>query len=179
MGKKKRKSVEFVDVELNIMPFIDVFSLLNTFLLFSAVFVSIGIIEVQIPFFSNAPSEPQEEPKSSRTLAVKVEMSTSEVKLSSEWSEPPTEAQSWDYPLTDAGVADFHGQLVRIRVDEAENVNKVDFFSEDDVTYDQLAQVLDAVKLRWEGDPLLPEADGHGPVELFLFEKIIMGDVLL
>ena len=57
--------------ELNIVPFIDVFSMLNTFLLMTAVFTAIGIIEVQIPFLTSAPP-PKEE--LTRSLDVKVDM---------------------------------------------------------------------------------------------------------
>lgn len=48
--KKKRKQLESQSAQLNIMPFIDIFSMLNTFLLISASFVSIGILKVQVPF---------------------------------------------------------------------------------------------------------------------------------
>ena len=55
--KKKKASMGIAPpgaVELNVMPFIDIFSLLCTFLLMSAVFLSIGILEVQVPFLTNA-----------------------------------------------------------------------------------------------------------------------------
>ena len=51
--KQKAGFVEGAPVELNVMPFIDVFSLLTTFLLFSAAFITIGILEVQIHYFRN------------------------------------------------------------------------------------------------------------------------------
>ena len=54
------------------MPFVDIFSLLTTFLLFSAVFVKIGILEVQVPFLSNAAPPPDEKP--SRSISVNVDM---------------------------------------------------------------------------------------------------------
>ena len=50
--RKKRKKAAYNEIVLNIMPFIDVFSMLNTFLLYSAVFLAVGIIEVQIPYLS-------------------------------------------------------------------------------------------------------------------------------
>ena len=40
---------------------IDIFSLLCTFLLFSAVYVSIGIQTVQVPFFTNAASDKKDD----------------------------------------------------------------------------------------------------------------------
>ena len=71
--KKKKRSIPYKDVELNIMPFIDIFSMLNTFLLFSAVFLSVGVLEVQIPFLSNQP--PPDDPKDSRLFQVNVDVS--------------------------------------------------------------------------------------------------------
>jgi biopolymer transport protein ExbD len=64
--RAKRPGIGYRDIELNIMPFIDVFSLLNTFLLLSAVFFSLGMLEVQLPFFSNAP---QKDSKPTRDLS--------------------------------------------------------------------------------------------------------------
>ena len=59
MGRRKKKhkgggEVDTGAPELNIMPFIDIFSMLNTFLLLS-VALWVRIIEVQIPFLSNSP----------------------------------------------------------------------------------------------------------------------------
>ena len=71
-GKKKKKKLGYRDISLNIMPFIDVFSLLNTFLLMSAVFLSVGIIEVQIPFLTSAPPDKKQDDKS---CSVKIDMS--------------------------------------------------------------------------------------------------------
>ena len=71
--KKKRMGADGGgSIELNVMPFIDVFSLLTTFLLFSAVFVQIGILEVQVPFLSN--SNPPDNSKPSRDLSIKLDV---------------------------------------------------------------------------------------------------------
>ncbi len=71
MRKKRRKKheVKVKSAELNIMPFIDIFSMLNTFLLISAAFINLGIIKVQVPFLSNAP---QDKTKPTRTLEINV-----------------------------------------------------------------------------------------------------------
>ena len=75
--KKRRKKIVYRDIQLNIMPFIDVFSLLNTFLLMSAVFLSVGIIEVQIPFLTSAPPEKQDE----KFCDVKVDMEKEKIEV--------------------------------------------------------------------------------------------------
>jgi len=84
--KKKVRKVKYRDIELNIMPFIDVFSLLNTFLLMSAVFLSIGILEVQIPFLTSAPPEKKED---SRSLEIKVDMEKTKIEVTAAYNKPP------------------------------------------------------------------------------------------
>ena len=88
--KRKNKIYDGGDsVELNIMPFIDIFSLLCTFLLFSAVFVAVGIHVVQVPFLSNAASEKGEDNK--RIMKVKVDVSVNRIDLTTSWSEAPVD----------------------------------------------------------------------------------------
>ena len=75
MGRRKKKHHGEVSTdapELNIMPFIDIFSMLNTFLLLSAAFIGLGIIEVQIPFLSNS-TEVKEKPTRFYDLKVEFE----------------------------------------------------------------------------------------------------------
>ena len=53
--KKKKHEPKAAEAELNIMPFIDIFSMLNVFLLVSATFINIGLIRVQVPFLTGQP----------------------------------------------------------------------------------------------------------------------------
>lgn len=88
--KKKRKRKEPKAAELNIMPFIDIFSMLNTFLLVSAAFVNIGILEVQVPFLTNAPPDKD---KPTRSLDVKVDVDKEKAQLTTAWTQPPKDEQ--------------------------------------------------------------------------------------
>ena len=95
--KKKRKAIKYRDIELNIMPFIDVFSLLNTFLLMSAVFIAIGVLEVQIPFLSSAPPDTKD---NERTLDISVDVEKEKIEVTTVWSRAPeNEAQREQAPL--------------------------------------------------------------------------------
>lgn len=176
--KKRRKSIDLVyeEPELNIMPFIDVFGLLTTYLLFSAVFVSIGIHEVQVPFFSNA-SPPKETP--ARSMSIKVEIEKEKLFIRTSWSPAPEDPESFEYANTKDGAKELHAQLVKLRAEHPDN-ELVTMFTEDDVTWQELNVVLDAVKLRWEGDPMFTDKDGKPAADsTSLYRKVVMGSVIL
>ena len=164
------------------MPFIDIFSMLNTFLLFSAVFLSVGIIEVQIPFLSTTPPD-KEKPK--RTLSVNVDVTKEQITLETSYSAPPENAQKASFPNTPAGHNDLHAKLVGIRKTNPDT-DKATIFSDDDVIWNNLSAVLDAVMLRQKDDPIFPPAAddknnlrADANAKLFVYPKIVMGSVML
>lgn len=176
--KKKKRSVKYRDIELNIMPFIDVFSLLNTFLLMSAVFLSVGILEVQVPFLTSAPPPPQTD---ERTLEVKADMSKDQVEVTAEYSRPPINQQKKTFKLTKDEIAQLHKFLVDIRRSSPET-DKLQFFTDDDVIWKDMAKVLDAIKVRQPGDPVFQTkgTDVEKAVAAeFLFPKVVMASVML
>lgn len=179
--RRKRKRIEETlqeAAELNIMPFIDVFSVLTTFLLFSAVFIAIGIIKVQVPFFTN--KEQPDKPK--RTLSVKVDVRKDKMIFARNFSLAPRNAVSVTYNVNVAGYLALHKKLVESRSLDKEN-DLVTLFSDDDVTFEQLSKVLDTIKFRKEGDPVfLREADDEKIQKVsrdFLYPKVVMGSVIL
>ena len=174
---RKRKGIkrnDTTDIDLNIIPFIDVFSMLNTFLLFSAVFVATGIIEVQVPFLSNAP-QPKEEGQ--RTLEIKIDAAKDKVQVITEFSKEPRNEQKFDFPNSKEGLDRMHDRLANLAQD------KLTFFSEDDVIWENVSAILDSAKFRKPADPKFPlknEKTGETtPDEQFLFPKIVMGSVIL
>ena len=177
--RAKRPGIGYRDIELNIMPFIDVFSLLNTFLLLSAVFFSLGMLEVQLPFFSNAP---QKDSKPTRDLSVKVEMEQTKIKILTSYSMAPVNASTSEFPLSPKGIEEFHAKLIDIRRAD-EKTKKLTLYCEDDVVFDDLAQVLEAIKTRREEDPELFFIDDKSGIRLpsknVLFAQVVMGSVLL
>ena len=180
--RRKRKGIkrqDVTDIDLNIIPFIDVFSMLNTFLLFSAVFVATGIIEVQVPFLSNAP-QPKEEGQ--RTLEVKVDAAKDKLQVITEYSKDPRNEQKFDFPNTKEGMDRMHERLVAIRQANPTQ-DKLSFFSEDDVIWETISAILDAAKFRRQTDPVFSfKNEKTGAMEQdqqFVFPKIIMGSVIL
>ncbi|MDD9951123.1 MAG: biopolymer transporter ExbD [Zetaproteobacteria bacterium] len=179
---KKRKSLDPVKdamVELNVMPFIDIFSLLCTFLLFSAVFVSIGVMEVQVPFLSNAaPPKAEEKKKSTRNLEIKIEVSKKDVKLTSSFTEEPVNENTQAYGLDSSGLTEMHKQLVSLKLDHPDS-DSVTLFIDDEVVYDEIVDVLDQIKLRYPSDSPNVSSQNNEGKDVFLYQKVIFGSVLL
>lgn len=180
--RKKRKPGEYKDIELNIMPFIDIFSMLNTFLLFSAVFLSVGILEVQIPFLSNAPPEDQ---KDTRAFQVSVDVSKENVEIQTSFTKAPEQLQKFPFKNTKEGLKTFHQKLADVRKQNS-TIDKATVYSDDEVSWESLSLVLDAMILRVEGDPIfapVKDAKNLAKAELdaktFLYQKIVMGSVML
>lgn len=182
-GKKhKRRSSGGVgpeSPELNIMPFIDIFSMLNTFLLVSAAFVGLGILEVQIPFLSNS-SEVKEPP--SRSFNIRVDVADAEIKVTSEWTEQPFEKSVKTFKVDAADIELFHQEMIALRTKVPEN-DKVTVFSDDTVKYEILIKAIDAIKSMREKEPplALPNADEikRQGRDRYLFEKVVIGSVIL
>src|SRR5689334_1179184 len=110
MKKRKITKIKYRDVELNIMPFIDIFSLLNTFLLMSAVFLSVGVIEVQIPFLS---SNPPKDEKDEKPCDVKVDMEKEKIEASAEHCQGVEPKKT--VGIDKGGMLELHRYLVGVR----------------------------------------------------------------
>ena len=182
--KNKLSTADSGPVELNVMPFIDVFSLLTTFLLFSAVFIQIGIIEVQVPFFTNKPqSDEKEEDK--RKIQVHVTLEDKTIEVETFYSLPPRNAQKNDFSLDERGIQEMHEKLVSIRTKNPDT-DKVTLFVDDEITYETVVEVVDAIKILGPDDPEIPQSedtkdgsDSSSQTNLYLFPKVVMGSVLL
>ncbi|MDE3269932.1 MAG: biopolymer transporter ExbD [Pseudomonadota bacterium] len=166
--KKKQAVAAATNVELNIMPFIDIFSLLNTFLLFTAAFVSIGLLKVQVPYLSNA--EPDKAPQ--RSLEINVSVDSTNVDLRTRFSSPPYQARESSYATTPDGIADFHQALLALKQDNPKQ-DLVTLYSDDGVSYKLLVVILDAVKV--DSSQEYDETKDNNT----LFPKVVIGSVLL
>ncbi|RYZ58857.1 MAG: hypothetical protein EOP07_05720 [Proteobacteria bacterium] len=163
--------------ELNVMPFIDVFSMLNIFLLVSASFLGLGILEVQIPFLSNSP-DVKDEPK--RSYSIRVDLEETKVKVSGLWTEAPEDKTEKEFTYDDADIVKFHQQMIDLRVKVPEN-DKVTVYADNTVKYEQLIKVIDSIKTLKEKEPPLnlPGQDEKKGNRNFIFEKVIIGSVIL
>lgn len=189
---KKKSKIKKADTEapdLNIIPFIDIFSMLNVFLLVSAAFIGLGIIEVQIPFLSNSPDV--EEPPD-RAFTIRVDIEEDQVLLTTQWTAAPFNENVESYPVIESGIDRLHRDLRRLREEQADT-DLVTVYSDDNVKYEKVVMVIDAIKTLREGDPPLTLPDGRqrhalpqsgnsqsqDGNEQLLYEKVVIGSVIL
>ncbi len=168
--KKKNLSTETQAVEINVMPFIDVFSLLCTFLLFSSVFITIGIHTVQVPFFSNVK---ESEKKEKREHILLVNVSTNFLELTSEWSLPPLAKERHRFVNSPSGVQEFHKKLIEIKEKNLES-QKIKLFFDDKVKYESVTKILGSVislKKKEEASAKLLKLGK-------LFPQVVLGNVI-
>ncbi len=159
------------------MPFIDIFSILNTFLLVSAAFINLGLIEVQLPFLTNAPP-PKDKPE--RSLDIHVAVERDKVFLETRWTAAPIDEKKIEYKMIDAELSKLHADLVELRTKNPDS-DKVNVRAEDDVKYQTLVKVLDRIMVRKQNDPVFQEADKSGAKHDsdFVYRKVVMAGVIL
>ena len=175
--RKKARRMVNPEADLNIMPFIDIFSMLNTFLLVSAAFVNIGLIEVQVPFLTNAPP-PKDKPP--RSLEINVMVTKKKINLDTKFDKPPINEKRTEYEMTKEGIDRLHKDLVELKKKNPKS-EKVSVFSDDDVRYNNLVKVLDSIMLRRKEDPIFTEKNVKGidKDSEFIYRKVTMASVLL
>ena len=168
------------------MPFIDVFSLLNTFLLMSAAFLTFGILEVQVPFFAPPPKTPPPPPE--RTFEVNVDMEPQKIEVVSKYSMRPINEKTETFDNDEVGIAKMHKYLYRLRRDEPKT-DKITLLTDENVNYKNITEVLDAIKLLREDEQFIPNPDNQAEGgtrgemkpedKLMLYPKVVMGSVIL
>lgn len=178
---KKKHELSNDEVSLNVMPFIDIFSLLCTFLLFSAVFVSIGILEVQVPFLTNAAPPDKKDDKNKRTLSINVNLERKSIELETSYDRAPVNRKKFRYDNNQNGRKKFHRKLIDIKMDNLK-ADKVTLYVDDNIIYKDLVSILDQIKLRFPGDKgfdAKSRKEAQTGIQSFLFNKVIMGSVIL
>ena len=151
------------------MPFIDIFSLLNTFLLFTATFVSIGLLRVQVPFLSNAtPDKPP-----ARSLDINIDVSRDQIVLRTAYTTAPANKTNNSFSSSPDGIEALHRALLDLKHRNPKD-DKVTLYSDEDVSYRKLVAVLDAIKI----DDRVDTSDGMTDNNT-LYPKVVMGSVML
>lgn len=151
------------------MPFIDIFSLLNTFLLFTATFVSIGLLRVQVPFLSNATPDS----KPTRSLDINIDLNRDQVVLRTAYTTAPTNKSSSTFSSSPEGLEALNRALLDLKHSNPKD-DKVTLYSDEDVSYNKIIAVLDAIKI----DKSVDTSDGMTDNNT-LYPKVVMGSVML
>jgi biopolymer transport protein ExbD len=142
---RKKFARKYKPTELLLVPMIDIFTVLVTFLLMTAVFSRITIIELDLPSSASAPSEPR------LRLEVIVRKLGFELTNGS--------ALIATIPKLPGGEYDFAtlSQLAVALKRDHPDADDASVLLEPDIEYDQLVQVMDAIR-----STELPLADASG-----------------
>ena len=178
--KKKYKATEAFDI--NVTPMVDMFSVLISFLLITAVFSATGQARVDVPFLSSRPveskNEPEKDPPVNLTLSIQEDKVVLEVTGGKIGEKPETH----DFQLVEAGLDELQEKVYQYRKNDL-RVDTVTFMTDEDIKYEKLVMVLDAVRvLKPNREPIpLPEdyKFPRGVDQDSLIPKIIMGNVIL
>lgn len=139
--------------------------------------MALGVIKVQVPFFT---SKDVDEPK--RSLEVKVDARRDKILLLTNYSRPPRNEQQWQYDANEAGLLALHRRLVQIRSQNQET-DLVTLLCDDDVKYEQVIRILDAIKNRTREDPIFANEEVSdqeaASLKNLVFPKVVMGSVVL
>jgi biopolymer transport protein ExbD len=145
--------------EMNLVPMIDIFTVLVTFLLMTAVFYRTVILELNLPKAQN------DSPPPPPTLQLEVVVRKDKLQVADRGSGLLTE-------LPNAGaqpdVAKLSEYLKRVKEKFPEKLDAT-ILLEPDTPYDSLVQVMDAVRV-------VEQKDGERTVMAELFPEISIGD---
>lgn len=183
---KKRSSGEDGPLEINVTPMIDMFSVILSFLLMTAVFSATGIHVIQIPFLSSAPppdvDDKDDKPVTTMTLLLDPES----VKVEKGKSDASKIEEEKTFAVDETGLLDLQNYLYALRVEEPE-FDKVTLMTDEATEYDVMIKVLDALRfLPEDREPIaMPAAEGPEAEAMALLHgqnlipKIILGNVIL
>ncbi|HKE42908.1 MAG TPA: biopolymer transporter ExbD [Steroidobacteraceae bacterium] len=144
---------------LNLVPMIDIFTVLVTFLLMTAVFYRTVVLELNLPTAQNNDTPPPP------TLQLEVMVRKAKIQVADRGSgllqEFPNSAQGYD-------LAALSGFLQRVKQRFPEKMDAT-ILLEPDIPYDTLVQVMDTVRV-------VDQKQGERTVQAELFPEISIGD---
>ena len=177
---KRRKKVAGA-FEINVTPMIDMFSVMITFLLATAVFSSTGQTRVEVPFLSSKPPPTQEEVDKTPIKLVTVIVENTIVKMETSQSNSSATVKKDQFLNDDRGLDDLQAKLYQMRQQDPK-FDKVTVMTELDTKYENLVKVLDAMRELKAGRPPIPNPpDAKTPAGIdpnALIPKIVLGNVI-
>ena len=147
--------------ELNITAFMNLMVILVPFLLITAVFSRLAILELNLPGSSTEPVDPQDQ-----TFQLEVIVRQDKIEVGDR-----NQGLLGVYPNGDDGEYDYDslsGKLSELK-DRYPQKTNASILLESDIAYDTLVQVMDRVRIK-------EETDGESIVRNDLFPDISIGD---
>ena len=151
--------------ELNITAFMNLMVILVPFLLITAVFSRLAILELNLPGSSSEPVEPQDQ-----VFQLEVIVRSDKIEVGDR-----NQGLLGIYPNTDDGY-DFHAvgeKLVQLK-ERYPDKTDASILLEQEIAYDTLVQIMDTVRVSVEVET--DEDDGKTLVRSDLFPDISIGD---
>ncbi len=147
--------------ELNITAFMNLMVILVPFLLITAVFSRLAIIELNLPGSSNEPVDPQEQ-----VFQLEIIVRIDKIEIGDR-----NQGLLGIYPLTDEGEYDYEALSNKLSELKDRYPDKTDasILLESDIEYDTLVQVMDRVRVE-------EEIQEDSVVRSELFPDISIGD---
>jgi len=147
--------------ELNITAFMNLMVILVPFLLITAVFSRLAILELNLPGSSNEPVEPQDQ-----TFQLEVIVRKDKIEIGDR-----NQGLLGIYPLTEDGAYDYDALSTKLSELKERYPEKTDasILLESDIEYDTLVQVMDRVRVE-------EEIQEDSVVRSDLFPDISIGD---
>ena len=147
--------------ELNITAFMNLMVILVPFLLITAVFSRLAVLELNLPGSSTEPADPQEQ-----TFQLEVIIREDKIEVGDR-----NQGLLGVYPNTEEGEYDYDALSEKLSQLKKRYPSKTDasILLEQDIEYDTLVQVMDRVRVE-------EEAVGLSVVRVDLFPDISIGD---
>ncbi|MDH3265847.1 MAG: biopolymer transporter ExbD [Gammaproteobacteria bacterium] len=147
--------------ELNITAFMNLMVILVPFLLITAVFSRLAILELNLPGSSTEPADPQEQ-----TFQLEVIVRSDKIEVGDR-----NQGLLGIYPNSEQGEYDYEALSIKLSELKARYPGKTDaaILLESDIAYDTLVQVMDRVRL-------VEVLDEDSIVRNDLFPDISIGD---
>lgn len=179
--KKKKKSPS--SFEINVTPMVDMFSVIISFLLVTAVFSATGQARVDVPFLSSRPpdSDPEDDKKDPpKSLTLNVEAKTLTLEIST--GKPGERPESIEYQFIAAGLDALQERVYQLRKEDL-RVDTVTMMTDEDIRYEDLVQVIDTLRvLKSHREPLVLPEDyklPRGVEREALVPKLVLGSIIL
>ena len=175
---KRRETVE-QSFGINVIPMIDLVTILNAFLLVSASFFAFGQIQVEVPYLSS--KAPPTEDKSKNSLSINIEMKVNEIEIQVRNSRDLKADQAFTIAKQgeDYEWKSFHDKLIEIKKGHPE-ITHYTLFPDEEIDYQSIVSLLDHSRSLEAGDPPLSELteDGTEVPATSLYKNVVMGGVL-
>jgi biopolymer transport protein ExbD len=168
----RRKSRSPSELELPLVPIMDAFVTLIAFLLLVTSMLAVTLIDTPVPVVSNVPETKQEKP-----LMLTLKIEGEGLKLGSAFRRIPE--QSFPKIEKNYDFDKLHQAVVALKQQFPQEKTMV-FMPAAEVKYDEIVQLMDAVRLVLKTDPPIFIKDDQGieRPQTYLFPDVVFGNVI-